>query len=199
MLAYVADISGHGLQAGILMGMFKTAARTAMVERPSLATLMERINEVPPQVKEPEMYATCAAVRIGNGGGANERGYRCEIANAGHPAILYFSKSRSEVRKFKATAPVLGLLVEPKFLSETVEAHAGDLLLIATDGVMEVLNAKGEEFEMRQVETLLAAPHEKPLEKIAAGIAEAAGRWGRQTDDQTLLLVRFRDGKRAER
>jgi serine phosphatase RsbU (regulator of sigma subunit) len=37
-LAYVADISGHGLQAGILMGMFKTAARTCIAERPPLAT-----------------------------------------------------------------------------------------------------------------------------------------------------------------
>ncbi|MBV8673393.1 MAG: SpoIIE family protein phosphatase, partial [Acidobacteriaceae bacterium] len=63
-IAYLADIAGHGLQAGILMGMLKTAARTALLEAGELARektvplLLERLNRVLPEVKEPHMYAT---------------------------------------------------------------------------------------------------------------------------------------------
>jgi len=47
-LAYVADISGHGLPAGILMGTLKTAARTCIAEGPALPALLGRINQVRP-------------------------------------------------------------------------------------------------------------------------------------------------------
>jgi serine phosphatase RsbU (regulator of sigma subunit) len=95
--AYMADISGHGLQAGIMMGIFKTAARTATAVRPSLTSLMKRVNQVLPQVEEPEMYVTCAAVRI-TSGAANGGGCRFEAANAGHPAILYLSAQQKKVQ-----------------------------------------------------------------------------------------------------
>jgi len=188
-LAYVADISGHGLQAGILMGMFKTAARTCIVESPSLSTLMARINQVLPQVKEPEMYATCAAVRI-----THELGHAtCELnlANAGHPPILYFSATEGKVLPFPSNAPPLGLLPEPEFLSQTVKTGVGDLLLIATDGLTEVCDAADQEFGIERLQSLLIEQRHKPLQVIAAEILDAAARWGKQIDDQTLLLVRF--------
>jgi hypothetical protein len=188
-LAYVADISGHGLQAGILMGMFKTAARTCIVESPSLSTLMERINRVLPQVKEPEMYATCAAVRITRG--VDHATCELDLANAGHPPILRFSATDKKVFPFPSNAPPLGLMPEPEFLSHTVKACAGDLLLIATDGVTEVCDATDQEFGIERLQSLLIEQHHKRLQVIAAEILDAAARWGKQMDDQTLLLVRF--------
>jgi serine phosphatase RsbU (regulator of sigma subunit) len=57
-IAYLVDIAGHGLQAGILTGMLKTAARTALLEagacepHQTLPALLDRLNTVLPQVKE---------------------------------------------------------------------------------------------------------------------------------------------------
>ncbi|HVZ85145.1 MAG TPA: SpoIIE family protein phosphatase, partial [Terracidiphilus sp.] len=73
-IAYLADIAGHGLQAGILMGMLKTAARTALLdagEREPAATLpllLDRLNTVLPVVKEAHMYATFTGLRLGANG-----------------------------------------------------------------------------------------------------------------------------------
>lgn len=64
VFAYVADVSGHGLPAGILMGMIKTAIRTQLFDLPSPTAVFERLNEVLPAVKEPHMYATATALRI---------------------------------------------------------------------------------------------------------------------------------------
>lgn len=75
-VAYLADIAGHGLQAGILMGMLKTAARTALLDAGShsneaaLSMLMEKLNIVLPQVKEYHMYATFTALRLNADGQA---------------------------------------------------------------------------------------------------------------------------------
>ena len=73
-IAYLADIAGHGLQAGILMGMLKTAARTALLDagqRPpsdTMPLLLDRLNTVLPAVKEAHMFATFTGFRLGAGG-----------------------------------------------------------------------------------------------------------------------------------
>ena len=188
-LAYVADISGHGLQAGILMGMFKTAARTCIVERPTLPEFLGRINRVLPEVKEPEMYATCAVVRINHV--SDTLGCTLEIANAGHPAILFFRQKRKEIRQFCASAPVLGLLPSADFSSEKVQAEANDLLLIITDGILEVMDGHGREFGTERIEKILRDNCENTLPMIAELILAEAASWGKNIDDQTLLLLKI--------
>jgi hypothetical protein len=60
LLAYIADVSGHGLAAGQLMGMLKTAIRVSrQLGQPPVAAL-ESADRVLPAVKEPNMYATLA-------------------------------------------------------------------------------------------------------------------------------------------
>jgi len=59
LVAYVADISGHGLPAGQLMGMLKTAMRLAVQFRQMPVAALESVDRVLPDLKEPEMYATC--------------------------------------------------------------------------------------------------------------------------------------------
>ena len=135
------------------------------------------------------MYATCAAVRITHR--VDRATCELDLSNAGHPPILRFSAVDSKVFAFPSNAPPLGLLPESEFFSHTVEAGVGDLLLIATDGVTEVCDVAGQEFGIERVQSLLIEQHHKPLEVIAAEILEASARWGKQMDDQTLLLVRF--------
>ena len=64
LFAYVADISGHGLQAGILMGMLKASIRTILLVQPSLPRMLEGLNAVLPGLKEQHMYTTFAALRL---------------------------------------------------------------------------------------------------------------------------------------
>jgi serine phosphatase RsbU (regulator of sigma subunit) len=60
LLAYIADISGHGLAAGQLMGMLKTATRVSLQFRQHPVALLESTDRVLPAVKESDMYATRA-------------------------------------------------------------------------------------------------------------------------------------------
>jgi hypothetical protein len=60
VIAYVADVAGHGLPAGILMGMLKTAIHTQLPDVPSLTALFQRLNEVLPALKEGSLhFCTC--------------------------------------------------------------------------------------------------------------------------------------------
>ncbi|MGA8528177.1 MAG: PP2C family protein-serine/threonine phosphatase [Acidobacteriaceae bacterium] len=189
IIAYVADIAGHGLSAGILMGMLKTAARTALLDAgegpasASLPALLEKLNQVLPQVKEPQMYATLTAFRLNADGSA-------WYAMAASPPVLHWSAERQERRLVLEEQYPLGLLPVSGFTSQAMETVAGDLVVVATDGVLEVCNRQEEEFGIERVEKAIETEARSPLARMAERILRDARAFGPQVDDQTLLLIR---------
>ncbi len=67
LFAYVADVSGHGIRAGVLMGMVKTAVRVSLLFREEPVAFLDVLNRVLPSVKEPGMFATLAYLRLAEG------------------------------------------------------------------------------------------------------------------------------------
>jgi serine phosphatase RsbU (regulator of sigma subunit) len=189
VIAYVADIAGHGLSAGILMGMLKTAARTALLDAAegppgaSLPLLLEKLNQVLPQVKEPQMYATLTAFRLNADGSA-------WYAMAASPPVLHWSAQRQDRRLMQENQYPLGLLPVSGFTGEAMQLDPGDLVVVATDGVLEVCNRRQEEFGIERVEKAIEAEARGPLEKIAERLLHDARGFGPQVDDQTLLVIR---------
>ena len=189
MVAYVADIAGHGLPAGILMGMLKTAARTALLDaaagHPSvtLPLLLEKVNRVLPDVKEPQMYATLTAFRLNADGGA-------WYAMAASPPVLHWSAQRRDWRRMEEEQYPLGLLPVSGFTGDAIALGPGDLLVVATDGVLEVCDRQGQEFGIERVERAIASDAHAALPELAGTILATARAFGKQVDDQTLLLIR---------
>jgi serine phosphatase RsbU (regulator of sigma subunit) len=191
-IAYIADVAGHGLQAGILMGMVKTAVRTALLDNATLPDLFDRLNRVLPAVKEANMYATSAALVLQpsiRGSGAPQ-GCSVEYALAGHPPILHVSALARHGDLLSDEQFPLGLLPIASYRSQTTQAAKGDLFVITTDGILEVCNGKDVEFGMEGLQAIVAGHMNEPLPGLAVRILEAARLWGRQEDDQTLLLIR---------
>ncbi|WP_353063862.1 PP2C family protein-serine/threonine phosphatase [Tunturibacter psychrotolerans] len=188
-IAYVADIAGHGLPAGILMGMLKTATRTALLDAEgsephrTLPVLLDRLNRVLPEVKEPHMYATFTGFRLGADGSVF-------YALAASPPILQWHASERTLSHTEESQFPLGLLPVSSFDGQRLEVASGDLLVVATDGILEVCNKPPEEFGVERLKQVIAANAENPLPELAATILAAARGFGPQLDDQTILIVR---------
>jgi hypothetical protein len=186
LVAYVADISGHGLPAGQLMGMLKTAMRLAVQFRQIPVAALESVDRVLPDLKEPEMYATLALLRFD---GSRE----AEYALAGHPPILHYRHgSRDTVRLSMEQLP-LGLIPGGSYASKRVIYSPRDLFLMVTDGITEVANAGDEEFGLIRLQELLTRHATRTLPEIWDLIMREVRQYGLQQDDQTLLLLRVLD------
>jgi len=187
-VAYVADIAGHGLQAGIVMGMVKTASRTALLNgdpgcsKEILSSLMERLNQVLPGVTEAQMYATLAAFALNPDG-------TVFYALAGFPPFLVYRNRRNMERISTEQFP-LGLLPITGFSAEAVQLSPGDLLIVVTDGILEACNKAREEFGMERLEEVVSEHAAGDLTSLADAILGAVRSFGTQIDDQTLLLIR---------
>ena len=189
VIAYLADIAGHGLPAGILMGMLKTAARTALLDAgdgepsASLPLLLEKLNRVLPDVKEPQMYATLTAFRLNTDG-------RAWYAMAASPPVLHWSPQRKNLQLMLEEQYPLGLLPVTGFTGDSMHLLPGDLLVVATDGILEVCDRKEEEFGIERLEQAIETHAQKPVTELVDSILAKANAFGKQTDDQTLLVIR---------
>jgi len=185
LLAYIADISRHGLAAGQLMGMLKTAMRVSLQFRQHPVALLESADRVLPAVKEADMYATLALLHF-------DGSAQAEYALAGHVPILHYrDRSRDTVRLSMEQFP-LGLIPGGCYASQRVTYLPRDLFVMLTDGISEVANERDEEFGLARIEQLLTENAAQPLPHIWELIIEQVHQHGLQQDDQTLLLVRVR-------
>jgi Stage II sporulation protein E (SpoIIE) len=186
LVAYVADISGHGLPAGQLMGMLKTAMRLAVQFRQMPVAVLESVDRVLPDLKEREMFATLALLRFD---GSSE----AEYALAGHPPILHYRHGSRDTARLSMEQLPLGLIPGGSYASKRVIYSPRDLFLMVTDGITEVANARNEEFGLTRLQELLTQNATRALPEIWDLIMRQARQYGLQQDDQSLLLLRVLD------
>jgi phosphoserine phosphatase RsbU/P len=184
---YVVDVAGHGVQAGVLMAMLKSAARTTLAGGGSLPAMLAHFNRTICELERPGIFATCAALRVGAAGGV-------EYALAGHPPIFMRCARSGVVRELDAAGPPLGLDAAAAYASAPVDAAPGDEFLIVTDGLSEVFGKGGRELGLPGVRDAAFADGAAGPRDIAERVIAAAARFGRQLDDQTVLAIRMLPG-----
>lgn len=180
---YLADVSGHGIAAGVLMSMVKSAVRTSLSRGESLVELMQRLNEVMMDLKGPGMFITLACLRSAGAG-------NLEYALAGHPPILHYHSSTQSISELRMEQLPIAMFRGVSFQSSMVTLAPGDLLAVVSDGLLEVVNAKGEEYGPEALKRLVVHSATQPLSQIAERLVEETARFGSQEDDQTILLVK---------
>jgi serine phosphatase RsbU (regulator of sigma subunit) len=183
-VAYIADVAGHGVAPGVVMGMVKSAARMQLTAPADGAgAFLDRLNAVLYPLRAPQMFVTFAYVAAAADG--------LEYGVAGHPAILH--ATAGGVKELASENLPLGILPENRFITGRTRCAPGDLLLMLTDGLLEVEDKAGNEFGGERVKELLQQNAGRPLEQIAGAITGAVQQHGGRNDDQSLLLIRCRD------
>lgn len=181
--AYVADVSGHGLAAGILMSMIKSATSMQLNKLKNPRELLTDLNDVMQPFTSPANYLTFAYV---GGNGTAHLNY----ALAGHlPILHYVARSRTIVEHTDNNVPI-GLFKDQSFAVSRLSLLPGDLLAIVTDGFTEVFDSSEREMGIEELKTMLLARAELALPEIYSELRSITMAFGAQTDDQTMLLVR---------
>lgn len=184
MAVYVADVAGHGIQAGVFMGMVKSSVRMALLRPGPLTRLLGDLNRVVCEVKTtPATYVTFAGLRCGENG-------KVEYSLAGSGPILHYNARSMTVTQLAMEQFPLGLFRNTTFASGVVEMEPGDILALSTDGLPETTDAHDEQFGLDRMGEIIASKPAAPLSEITESVFEAVRQHGLQTDDETLVLVR---------
>ncbi|HSP17247.1 MAG TPA: fused response regulator/phosphatase [Thermoanaerobaculia bacterium] len=148
MYLFVADVSGHGLPAAILVSLLKSYIHTEADPDRSLAEFMSRLNDFLFSVSLPTQFATAQVFRF-------DGDRNVVYANAAHPAFLLHKPATRETLTFEQPSNLLGAMPHMDFEEHRITVSPGDTLFVYTDGLTDRRNAKGEFYSIDRVARLL--------------------------------------------
>jgi phosphoserine phosphatase RsbU/P len=187
----IADISGKGISAALLMASLQAALRSQMLtegsERLSVAELVARLNKHLVRNTGDDRFATFF-IAIYDSATRTLR-----YTNAGHlPAFLICKDSSLQLDK---GGMVLGVMEDYAYEEGSLTVGADSLLIGYSDGLIEPENVYGEEFGIRRLQETAVRLHGAAPLMVAESLMAAAEEWAgtpEQADDMTVIVARLR-------
>lgn len=185
----IADVSGHGLAAGLRMAMLKATLNVLVEEHKSPEELLGRLDAMV-RGERPRYFITCTVAVV------DFRAGRLEVTNAGHPPTYRIRDGA--VEEILIPGSPLGTLGDVYGRRE-LELRPGDTLIWLSDGLIEATNGDGQPFGYERIEQALAGPASDAAavrERLLAAVAtHAAGH--APDDDRTLVVLHYRGAPAA--
>jgi serine phosphatase RsbU (regulator of sigma subunit) len=148
MYLFVADVSGHGLPAAILVALLKSYIHTEADPNTRLSDLMSRLNDFLFSVSLPTQFATAQLFRIDVSGNLH-------YANAAHPGFLLFQRQSGKTVFLEDPSPLLGAMPKMEYDERALKVSPGDTLFIYTDGLTDRRTDTGEFYSIDRIAKLL--------------------------------------------
>lgn len=181
----IADVSGKGVPAGLMMAGLQVAFRIFAKSNPDPATLVTQLNESLHETLPRSKFVTLFLGRLDTATGV------IEFVNAGHTPPLWIRRSGAE--EVLTGDILLGVVTAATYSNRRLQLDPGDSLVLFTDGVTEAQNSSGVDLGAA---TLMRAVREmfgKAAGDVAHAIGEAvlshSGDANSLDDDVTVVVV----------
>lgn len=184
----VADVSGHGTSAALVMTMVKGIMHAITQNFKSPEAALQELNASINQIGPREKFVTMAFLVF------DLAGAELRFSNAGHNPILHFRKKENRCAMVELRGPALGLSKLSTYQCQNIKLDAGDLVLIYTDGVTEAFNKKGEMFEESRLQAATAAAASKKSAEIIEHLKKQILLFtdgAQQSDDMAMIAVKI--------
>lgn len=185
----IGDVTGHGVESGLVSMMAQTSLLTTVTGTPGLApsaalarvnaTLFENMKRM-----QARLYMTFTALRV----------ERDRVVYAGqHQDLLIWRARRREVESVQITGTWLGLApsIDGALRDAEITLAPDDVLLLVTDGITEADDAHGTMFGSERLAEVIAAHADGDLAALVAAIVHAAvGPAQANRDDATVVALK---------
>jgi PAS domain S-box-containing protein len=186
-MVVIGDVTGKGPVAAAITSLARYTLRTAALYERTPERVLKRLNDV--LLEDPERRQLCTAVcaHLSQHGDV----FRIRLACAGHPPP-YVIRAGNGAEPAGHFGTLLGAFEEVSWDPDELELHAGDTLVLYTDGVTDTTRGTGERFGQEQLAALLSGCDHLAPEDIAKRIDAAlmAFEEGPQRDDLAVLVLR---------
>ncbi|MCH7879641.1 MAG: SpoIIE family protein phosphatase [candidate division Zixibacteria bacterium] len=186
----VADVSGKGVPASLIMSVLRTVIRFKADGQSSPAAILKSVEEYM-TVDIPSGVFITVALAIYDSSSSEFR-----YASAGHNPLIFFRSQRSEFELVNPRGSPLGLGElsaddGPRFSEERLLIQPGDFLCLYTDGLSDAVNPSGERLGADGLLSILESAHQRSVELGSSGASSLV-------QDVIIELDKFRGGAEAE-
>ncbi|HSB07968.1 MAG TPA: SpoIIE family protein phosphatase [Blastocatellia bacterium] len=181
----IADVSGKGMPAALLMSNVQAAVKSFASETISPSELCAKVNQVVSTSMGEDKFITFFYAVV------DAERKKLAYSNAGHNAGMLLHLDGS-ITRLEPTGAVLGPFPNWNYKHDEVDLASGDRLLLITDGVTELRNSLGEEFGEERLVELLVQNRELEADNLRDRIVQAVLDFsgGEFQDDATMVVLR---------
>ncbi|HZU24559.1 MAG TPA: SpoIIE family protein phosphatase [Bryobacteraceae bacterium] len=183
----VADVSGKGMPAALLMSNLQARAQILFDPPDNLAALVTKLNRIICQNCPGNRFITFFIGVIDPATG------EVTYCNAGHnPPVLVHADG--SVQHLEGGGMILGIFPKGAYTAETCRLEAGDVVVLFSDGVTEATQpGLDEEFGEDRLAEIIAELRNESAQSILDGVRQRLMDWiggAPQADDITLVVAR---------
>ena len=192
ILVVIGDVTGHGVPSAMITAAAKAACDTVRAmtnDRITVTLLLEIMNRAIFESAKRKFVMTCFASII------DPKTKKISFGNAGHnfPYLYRVVNGRGEFGCLMTRGNRLGDMMESKYVEQTMDLMANDVLVWYTDGIVECENDRGEEYgEKRFRASIRRAAAEDPGQ-LRDTVVKASMQFFGETprkDDITMVVAR---------
>jgi serine phosphatase RsbU (regulator of sigma subunit) len=183
----IADVSGKGAAASLLMPSLAVALRLRARELSGPAAIIKDLDEILKQITNPATFVTIFYARF------NTTLHTLEYACGGHNPPLLLCPSTGESQLLEEAGPIVGILPDAQFSNTVIPVKRGDILTLYTDGVTEQENVSGEQYSLDRLKNLVLSKATEPSSAVVTDISDAVSLFAgtaEQSDDLTVVVVK---------
>jgi serine phosphatase RsbU (regulator of sigma subunit) len=182
----VADVSGKGVPASLLMATLQASLRSTMDHISDTVEVVSTLNDVMCETTAPDRFATLFY------GCLNLHRHEFLYTNAGHffPVVV---RNGGEVEILEYSGLILGVLPDFAYEEKRLKLKPGDTLVVTTDGVTEAEGVSGELYGEERLHGLLSSLSGRSADEIKDSIVETINVFskpGSARDDLTILVLK---------
>ncbi|WP_417848545.1 SpoIIE family protein phosphatase [Thalassoglobus sp.] len=182
----IADVSGHGLPAAILMTELHGLLHGLVEQKMSLPRLMAAANYRTDQATEPHQFITMLSYHFS----VTQRAF--SYISAGHPGWIL--KSNGKVVKLKSQYLPLGIRISKEQMTlSTSKIDEGDIILLPTDGIFEMIGEDSHRFGVPRMIELVQTLRDLSADEIVQSVLNEAMNFSldnKPVDDCTLVVIK---------
>jgi serine phosphatase RsbU (regulator of sigma subunit) len=185
----IADVSGKGVGAALLMANLQASLKMALLLSVSMEELLSKMNNLICENSLPSQFITFFI-----GIWDNQTKEMCYI-NAGHNAPLIIGNTPI-TQSLNPSGIAFGILANQKYKKKCVALKPGDLLFIYSDGVEEYFDANLQEYGLKRMEKVLLENKAKSPREIGKLIMQDLADFSggeAQSDDLTFIVAKITD------
>jgi phosphoserine phosphatase RsbU/P len=182
----VADVSGHGIPAALVMTAFRALLRTNALSKSRPAGIANTIDRLLPEFTGNNHYVTVLYAVLEAVSGD------LTYISCGHPPPILV-RANGEVETLNRHNPALGIFQNLHHTDEEDNLAAGDILVLYTDGAFEIMNRHGETFGIQRLVKVIRENRQSAADEIILKVIRATQDFSDDygfLDDFTLVIVR---------
>jgi len=180
----VADVSGKGIPASLLMARLSADVRYCLASEPSPAVAVAQLNRVFMAAGWEDRFVTLVLAVL------DPQRHELTLVDAGHPpAYLERGGKITQAVDETHTRLPLGVVDDAEYVQVSHPLGPGDRLVLYTDGISEAMNEKNEQYGFRRLRAQMTASR-PGVAAYGQNILDGVKKWvGKQTQADDICLV----------